>query len=456
MKAIDPTTGDVIEQFTNDSRQAVDMTLQAAHDCYESWRNTTFDERAERLRALHDLFMRDRDALATLMAREMGKAVNEGRSEVEKSAGACTYYADNGAKFATPIHIATDAESSYVTAEPLGPLLAVMPWNFPVWQVVRAAAPALMAGNVVLLKHASNVPGCARAITALFEEAGFGKAFQNLAVGSDMIDEVIGDDRIAAVTVTGSVRAGRAVAKRAGEVLKPTVLELGGSDAFVVLDDADLDQAVEGAISGRFLNAGQSCISAKRMIVDDAIHDAFVTRLKTAVEALKWGDPQEEETDVGPMARSDLRDELHANVEASVRAGARAVVGGEPCEGRGWFYPPTLLTQVTPGMPAFDEELFGPVAVVIRADDEADAIRLANGTRFGLGGSVWSGDTARGVRVAQALVCGHASVNGIVKSDARLPFGGVRDSGYGRELSREGFLAFTNRKTYWVGRPADE
>ncbi len=451
MHVINPTTGDVLEHLESHTPAEVEALLTRSAAAAERWSATALDVRVDALHRLAALFDRDKEPLARQMCLEMGKPIGEAIAEVEKCAGACRYYADNGPKFLAQEPVETDARRSWVQFDPLGVLLAVMPWNFPYWQVVRAAAPALMAGNVVILKHASNVPGCARLLTALFGEAGFGPgAFENLVADRDEVGEVIGDDRIAAVTLTGSVGAGRSVAALAGAALKPSVLELGGSDAFVVLPDADVDAAVAGAMSGRFLNAGQSCISAKRMIVCAPVYDAFVEGLEKAIVALQVGDPLDASTQIGPMARADLRDTVHDQVTRSIAAGACCRVGGNMMAGAGAFYTPTLLTEVEPGMAAFDEEVFGPVAAVIRAEDPESALALANGTRFGLGASVWTSDVETGLAWTRALVSGHVSVNGIVKSDSRLPFGGVRESGYGRELSRVGMLAFVNQKSVWM------
>jgi succinate-semialdehyde dehydrogenase/glutarate-semialdehyde dehydrogenase len=385
------------------------------------------------------------------MTLEMGKPIAEARAEIEKSAWGCEYYAAEGPGFLEDEVIATDAGRSLVTYPPLGTVLAVMPWNFPFWQVFRFAAPALVAGNTGLLKHASNVPQCAQAIESVFEEAGFpGGVFRSLMITSSRVAAVIEDVRVHAVTLTGSEPAGRQVAATAGSQVKKSVLELGGSDPFIVLEDADLDLAVEQAVVSRFLNTGQSCIAAKRFIVVDAIADEFVTRFRTAVEAIRMGDPLDETNTLGPMARIDLRDELHEQLVDSLSQGAVAVTGCNPEAGSGAFYQPSIIDHVKPGMRAYREELFGPVATVIRATDEAEAVHIANDTDFGLGGSVWTRDTERGERIARQLQCGCAFVNGMVKSDPRLPFGGVKNSGYGRELSRLGIHEFVNAKTIWI------
>jgi succinate-semialdehyde dehydrogenase/glutarate-semialdehyde dehydrogenase len=347
--------------------------------------------------------------------------------------------------------IETDASKSYVAYQPIGPVLAVMPWNFPFWQVFRFAAPNLVAGNVGLLKHASNVPGCALAIEDVFRKAGFpDNVFRTLMIPASMVADVISNDRVRAVTLTGSEAAGRSVAETAGRHLKPSVLELGGSDPFIVLDDADLDLAVQQAVMSRYLNCGQSCIAAKRFIVMDAIADDFVAAFRQAVEVLMPGDPMSDTSVLAPMARHDLRDDLHQQVLASIKEGAVAVTGCMPEQGAGAFYQASILDHVKPGMPAWDEEFFGPVALVIRVADEDEAVAVANSSRFGLGGSVWSKDSARAERVALRVESGSVFVNGLVKSDPRLPFGGVKDSGYGRELSHHGLMEFLNAKTIWI------
>jgi len=369
-----------------------------------------------------------------------------------KCAAACEYFAGNAEKFLADEIIATDASKSFVTFQPLGPILAVLPWNFPFWQVFRAAAPALMAGNALILKHASNVPGCAEAIAGIFKEAGLPAGlFSNLRLGNREAEELIDHPAIKAATLTGSVRAGRAIAARAGKALKKTVLELGGSDPYVVLEDADLEKAVEICVTARLINSGQSCIAAKRFIVVKPVlkkfEELFVTRMKKE----KTGDPLDERTTVGPMAREDLRDELHKQVERTIAQGARRLLGGTMPEGNGYFYPPTVLTGVCKGMTAFDEETFGPVAAIIEAADEAGAIRLANDSAFGLGAAVFTRDIQRGERIASTeLQAGACFVNAAVKSDQRLPFGGIKDSGYGRELSSFGIREFVNTKSVFI------
>jgi succinate-semialdehyde dehydrogenase/glutarate-semialdehyde dehydrogenase len=403
------------------------------------------------LNRLAEVVRAEKEVLAQLVTLEMGKCIAESRAEVEKCAQGCEYYAAQAPQFLADEIIATDAGKSLVAYQPIGTVLAVMPWNFPLWQVFRFIAPTLAAGNTGLLKHASNVPQCALAIERLVRAAGFPEGvFRTLMIDAREVAEVIADPRVHAVTLTGSEPAGRSVAAAAGQHLKKSVLELGGSDAFVVLEDADLEHTVQQAVASRFLNCGQSCIAAKRFIVVEAIADDFVARFAEAVAALQPGDPADENTTLAPMARTDLRDELHAQVQFSIDAGAVRVIGGEPLAGPGAFYAATILDHVVPGMVAYEQELFGPVAAVIRVADEAAALATANDSRFGLGGSVWTQDTTRGEAFARQMQCGSAFVNGMVKSDPRLPFGGIKASGYGRELAQHGLREFVNAKTLWV------
>jgi len=386
------------------------------------------------------------------MTVEMGKPIRAAIEEAAKCATACRYYAINASRFLADEAVDVDGERSFVAYEPLGVVLAVMPWNFPFWQVFRCAAPALLAGNTVVLKHASNVPGCALAIEDVMRAAGAPEGtFTALLVSSAVVSRLIADPAIAAVSLTGSEAAGVAVAQAAGRALKKTVLELGGSDPFVVLADADLERTAAGAVAGRTVNNGQSCIAAKRFIVEDAIAQRFEAALIEGLRRLTVGDPLDRAVAIGPLARADLRADLHDQVERSVRAGARLALGGTIPSGRGFFYPPTVLTGVEPGMAAFDEETFGPLAAVTRARDARQAIELANRTRFGLGASLWTGDAARGEALAAGIDAGAVFVNGIVKSDPRLPFGGVKRSGYGRELAWHGLREFVNVKTVWIG-----
>ena len=450
MRAINPTTEELIAEFPEHTNDEVVERLNAAREGFERWRHTPIVERARHFRQLADELRRGITHLSRRMTDEMGKPIAQARSEVEKCAWACEYFADHAGSLLEARHIETEASDSYVTYEPLGVVLAIMPWNFPLWQVFRFAAPAMMAGNVALLKHASSTPGCARDIVELFDAAGFPPGtFQHLFINNRKTEELIRHSDVAALTLTGSTRAGRAVASVAGESLKKCVLELGGSDPFVVLADCDLDHTVEKAVQGRFQNNGQSCIAAKRFIVEEAVYDEFVARFKSAIEALKVGDPHDEDIDVGPMARKDLRDELHKQVKRSLRQGARCLVGGEPLDRPGYFYAPTLLVDVTPEMPAFAEETFGPVAAVVRARDTDEAIELANTSDFGLGASIWT-SRSRGHTLVGRLRAGFVAVNEIVKSDPRLPFGGIKDSGFGRELAAEGIHEFTNIKTIYV------
>jgi succinate-semialdehyde dehydrogenase/glutarate-semialdehyde dehydrogenase len=382
----------------------------------------------------------------------MGKPLQQGIAEAEKCAWVCEYYAEHAAAQLGDEPVHTDASRSFVAFRPLGVVLAVMPWNFPFWQVFRFAAPGLMAGNAAVLKHSSNVMGCALAIEGVFREAGFPDAlFRALVIGSGRVREVVEAPQVRAVTLTGSGPAGRAVAAAAGAALKKTVLELGGSDPYVVLEDADLEATVQTCVAARLINSGQSCIAAKRFIVVDTIREAFERRFVEVMGSRRMGDPFEDGVDVGPQARRDLRDELHGQVAASIARGARVLLGCEVPSGPGAFYPPSVLTDVCPGMPAYDEELFGPVAALIGAADEADAIRIANDSPFGLGAAVFTGNAERGERIARdALEAGACFVNGFVKSDPRLPFGGIKESGYGRELSAFGIREFVNIKAIWV------
>jgi len=447
----DPTTGEVWRTFEEASADVVELALARAAAARPAWAATPIAERARHLRAVAARLRAEKTEHAVLMAREMGKPVVDGEGEVEKCAVACEWYADHGARFLAPDPREVDGARAYVRFDPLGTVLAIMPWNFPFWQVFRAAAPTLLAGNTMVLKHAENVPGCSDALGRVFVAAGApAGVFEQLHLGRDRIPSVIDDARVHAVTLTGSTAAGRSVASAAGKALKKTVLELGGSDAFLVLDDADVDAAAGVATDARLVNAGQSCIAAKRFIVVDAVHDAFVDRFVATMRARKVGNPLERTTQVGPLARRDLRDTLHEQVERTIAAGARCVLGGSMPSGSGAFYPATVLVDVGPGMPAFDEETFGPAAAVIRARDDADAIRLANASVYGLGGAVWSRDRARAERVAAAMETGFVSVNGQVRSDPRLPFGGVKQSGYGRELAEYGLREFVNVKTIVV------
>jgi len=430
---------------------ALDAHLQRAADAFAAHRRTALAERSERLRAAADILENRAEAFGRLMTQEMGKPLAEATAEAEKCAWVCRYYAGNGPDMLRPQVVQTDASKSYVAYQPLGPVLAVMPWNFPFWQVFRFAAPALMAGNVGLLKHAANVTGCALQIEQIFQEAGFIEgAFQALVVSSDRVAGIIADDRVKGATVTGSEGAGQAVGGAAGKAIKPSVLELGGSDPFIVLADAELTEALDAGVASRMQNNAQSCIAAKRFIVEAPVYDAFVEGFTERMSQLTVGDPMAEDTDIGPLARPDLREEVHDQVERAVADGATLRAGGHALDGPGYFYAPTVLTDVTPGTVAFEEEIFGPVAAIVKADDVNHAVQLANDTPFGLGGAVFTTDLEQGEAVALRLECGCAFVNGMVKSDPRLPFGGIKTSGYGRELSRFGVHAFVNVKTVWI------
>jgi len=453
IRSINPSNGEIIHEYEEMTREEVASIIDRAHEAWSGWRRRTFADRAALMRRAGQILRDRKDEYGGLMAREMGKPLRQGAVEAEKCAWVCDYYADHAEAFLARETVETDARKSFVTFNPLGIVLAVMPWNFPFWQVFRFAAPGLMAGNAGVLKHSSNVMGCALAIEDVFRAAGFpDELFRALVIGSGRVDPVIADPRIAAVTLTGSEPAGRAVARRAGEMLKKTVLELGGSDPYVVLEDADVEKAADTCVSSRLVNSGQSCIAAKRFIVVRAVRELFERRFVERMRAAKVGDPMANDTEVGPMARVDLRDDLHDQVRRSIDAGARRLLGGEIPNGNGAFYPPTVLTDVRPGMAAFDEETFGPVAAIISAEDEKEAIRLANRSSFGLGAAVFTSDTARGERIAaEELECGSCFVNGLVKSDPRLPFGGIKVSGYGRELSHYGIREFVNVKTVWIG-----
>jgi len=449
--SINPATGEQLREYPSWSSEELEKALAAVAGASSGWKAKCIDERSALMSRAAEVLRKRRDELAGLITQEMGKLFKEAQGEIDKCAWVCDYYADNGPAFLADETIETDAGKSLVAYQPLGTVLAVMPWNFPFWQVFRFAAPALVAGNTGVLKHASNVPQCALAIESVFCEAGFPEnVFRTLMIGASQVKAVIEDRRIHAVTLTGSESAGRQVAATAGAMLKKCVLELGGSDAFIVLEDADLEWTVQQAVISRYLNVGQSCIAAKRFIVVDAVVEDFLERFKVVVEALVPGDPMAQTTTLAPMARTDLREQLHSQVEQSVAAGAQVLTGGHPLEGEGAFYAATILDQVQPGQPAYSEELFGPVAIVIRARDEADALRIANDSDFGLGSSVWTADSARGERVAREIDAGCSFVNGMVKSDPRLPFGGIKHSGYGRELSHHGIREFVNAKTIWI------
>jgi succinate-semialdehyde dehydrogenase / glutarate-semialdehyde dehydrogenase len=451
-QSVNPATGSTIASYDQHSTAEVRSILNKTSRVYARWRHTDFATRARLMREAARVLRQGVDAYATMMAEEMGKPILQGSAEVEKCAWACEYYADHAERFLEPEIIETDASRSYVTAQPLGVVLAVMPWNFPLWQVFRFAAPALMAGNGAVLKHAANVPGCALAIEEVFRQAGFPEdLFRTLMIPSRLVANVIRNRQVAAVTLTGSTGAGKAVARAAGANLKKSVLELGGSDPYVILEDADLPAAVDTCVASRLINSGQSCIAAKRFVVVESRRDEFERLFVERMEAKVMGDPMDRNTDVGPQARRDLRDDLHRQVSTSVARGARCLLGGTVPSGPGAFYPPTVLTDVAKGMSAYSEELFGPVAAIIPAKNEKQAIKIANDTSFGLGAAVFTKDVARGERIAaEELEAGACFVNAFVKSDPRLPFGGIKESGYGRELSHYGIKEFVNIKTVYV------
>jgi succinate-semialdehyde dehydrogenase / glutarate-semialdehyde dehydrogenase len=448
---INPATGKPTKTYDEMTTESAAAVIVKANEAWRSWRETSFATRAALMKKAAAVLRQRNRELARLMADEMGKPLAQGNAEVEKCAWGCDYYADNAERHLAPDVVKTESTRSYVAFEPLGVVLAIMPWNFPFWQVYRFAAPALMAGNVGILKHASNVPGCALAIESLFQEAGFpADVFRTLLIGSKQVQAVIEHPLVRAVTLTGSTPAGKAVAAQAGAVLKKTVLELGGSDPYIVLEDADLEAAVTTCVNSRLVNGGQSCIAAKRFIVARPIIDAFTARFVTLMKSKMVGDPLAEGTEVGPQARHDLRDALHQQVRSSIERGASLLLGGEIPPGDGAYYPPTVLTHVKPGIPAYHEELFGPVAAIIEASDEDDAVRIANDSIFGLGAAVFTRDPARGERLARRLEAGATFVNALVASDPRLPFGGIKESGYGRELGTYGIKEFVNAKTVVV------
>ena len=450
VETVNPATGKVEYALELMDGAAVESILAAAESAFPQWSARPLAERGALLRRVGAQLRGRRDDIQKIMTAEMGKLRKEALAEVDKCADACDYYAEHAADYLRDQPIATEASNSYVRFEPIGCVLAVMPWNFPIWQVFRFLAPALMAGNVAVLKHASNVPRCADIIAEALRDAGIpAGVFAALHIDNDQAAEVLRDRRVVAVTLTGSERAGRSIAANAGDQLKKCVMELGGSDAFVVLEDADLDKTVASAVASRFGNVGQTCIAAKRFIVVEGIADAFVQRFVDAASKLKLGDPNDEATTLAPMARQDLRDELHKQVQASIAKGAKPLLGCAPDDSHAG-YPASILDAVAPGMAAYDEELFGPVASILRVKDEAEAIRVANDTSFGLGGSVWTGDSERGNQVARRLQCGAAFVNAVVKSDVRLPFGGTKRSGFGRELAEHGIHEFMNIKSVYV------
>jgi succinate-semialdehyde dehydrogenase/glutarate-semialdehyde dehydrogenase len=452
IESINPATGETLERYDEMTRPQVGAAIDSAHAAFLKWRETSFAERAEHMRKAAALLRERARDYGRLMALEMGKPIRDGIAEAQKCATGCDYYAEHAERYLADEVVESGARKSFVAFRPLGVVLAVMPWNFPFWQVIRFAAPALMAGNAGVLKHASNVPGCALALETLFRDAGFPEnLFRTLIIGSKMVGDVIAHPHVRAVSLTGSTPAGRDVASKAGAALKKCVLELGGSDAYLVLSDADIAFTAAACAKGRLVNTGQSCIAAKRFIVLEQLRSRFEQQLVAEMGKAKMGDPLDEETTVGPLARRDLRDELHEQVTKSIAKGAEALCGGKVPDGPGAFYPPTVLSEVHPGQPAYDEEMFGPVAAVIAAKDVDDAVRIANDSEFGLGGGVFTRDLALGERIAADRIdAGSVFVNATVASDPKLPFGGVKDSGYGRELSSYGIREFVNIKTIVV------
>jgi len=450
--SVNPATEEVIARFDAFTDEEVDHAVDEAQDAFGAWRQRSIAERGVPMRRLAQILRERADRYARLITLEMGKPITEARAEIEKCALGCEHYADNATKYLADLVIPTNAKRSIVAFEPLGVILAVMPWNFPFWQVVRFAAPALMAGNAAILKHASNVPQCALAIEEAIRDAGFPEGLlRTILVAGSAVEPLIADDRIRAVTLTGSSATGSRIAELAGRALKKSVLELGGSDPYIVLADADLDAAATVAARARNQNTGQSCIAAKRFIAVESVADDFERRFVAAVEALKVGDPLDPSTQIGPLARGDLRDTLERQVHESVGMGARVLTGGKVIEGRGYFYQPTVLANVREEMPVFKEETFGPVAAVLRVGDADDAVRVANDSTYGLGASLWTRDAALGEALARKIESGAVFVNGMVASDPRLPFGGVKRSGYGRELSSFGIHEFVNVQTIWIG-----
>ncbi len=448
--SINPATGETLRVYEPLSSDALVQKLSHASATFQTYRKTTFAQRATWLHNAARILEDSKEEYGRIMTGEMGKTLKSAIAEAEKCATACRYYAENGERHLADEVIATGASRSFVRYQPVGPVLAVMPWNFPFWQVFRFAAPALMAGNVGLLKHSSNVPQCALAIEDILLRAGFPEgAFQTLLIGASATAAIIADDRIAAATLTGSEPAGRSVASQCGDRIKKTVLELGGSDPFIVMPSAELDETVAMAVKARTINNGQSCIAAKRFIVADSIYDEFEGRFVEAMKALKIGDPVDATTDIGPLATGPIRDELHAQVGRAIAAGARVLLGGSMVDGPGYFYPPTVLTGVPRPSDIFREEFFGPVAMLFRVTDAAEAIDVANDSPFGLGSSVWTRDAGEQDRFIDEIQAGAVFVNSMVASDARMPFGGIKRSGYGRELGVYGIREFVNIKTVW-------
>lgn len=453
MKTINPATGKVIKEYANTSFEHVEGIIFRANRAQQQWKEKSLGVRSPHINKIPKILKERKEELAELMALEMGKPLNQGIREIEKCAWVCEFYAKKAEDFLSNQEVKTDAFKSYVAFNPLGVILSIMPWNFPFWQFFRFAAPALMAGNGVILKHSENTTGCALKMEEIVHESGISSDLVGtILVPNDEMKPIIQHKGIAAVTLTGSTRAGRIVASQAGEALKKTVLELGGSDPYIILKDADIQLAAEKCATSRLVNSGQSCVAAKRFIVEEEVYDEFLEAFTTIMKTKKVGNPFEEDTDVGPMARMDLRDGLHEQVEKSIELGAKVILGCSKPNIDGAYYPISILADVTEGMPAYDEELFGPVAAIIKAKDEKDAIRIANDSIYGLGAGIFSKDVDKAERIAsEELEAGCCFVNDFVKSDPRIPFGGIKQSGYGRELGEFGIREFVNTKTVWVG-----
>jgi succinate-semialdehyde dehydrogenase / glutarate-semialdehyde dehydrogenase len=448
IRSVNPATEEIVKEFEPLDAAGIGRALDRAVSAFGRHRETPFAERAEKMRKAAEILERGKAEFGRLMTEEMGKTHNSAIAEAEKCAWVCRFYAGNAEHFLSDEHIRTEAAHSFIRFLPLGPVLAVMPWNFPFWQVFRFAAPALMAGNAGLLKHASNVPRCALAIEEIFRQAGFEEGvFQSLLVGAAAVDGILKDSRVRAATLTGSEAAGASVAAAAGGQIKKTVLELGGSDPFIIMPSADYEKALDTAVTARNINNGQSCIAAKRFIVHKDVYDRFETDFTERMEALSVGDPMADNTDIGPLAMAQIRDDVTAQVEDSVRAGAKLLTGGKPVEGKGYFFRPGVLTDIPENAPAFSEEVFGPVALLFRAQSFDHAVELANASRFGLGSSVWTTNPKEMTEAADRIEAGCTFINAMVASDPRLPFGGVKASGYGRELSEAGIREFVNWKT---------
>ncbi len=451
IQTINPATGEIVKTFNGLSIDEVDKIIKGSNSAFNNWKRTAFAERSKLMFNAAKVLRENKQRYAEILTLEMGKPISQSYSEVEKCAWVCDYYAENAEKMLSKEIIKTDASESFVQFDPIGVVLAVMPWNFPYWQVFRFAVPALMAGNAGLLKHSSNVPMSALAIEEVFNKAGFPEnTFRTLLIDSSLVKAVIENPLVKAVTLTGSEYAGKKVSEVSGRNLKKTVMELGGSDPFIILNDADLDTAVKTGVTARLINNGQSCIAAKRFIVVEDVYDEFESKFVDKMEKIIVGNPMDESTELGPLAREDLLLELNQQVQNSVKAGAKILTGGKRLERKGFYYPPTVISNVKKGMPAYNEELFGPVAIFIKAVDVNDAVRIANDTDFGLGASIWTNNIENAKKLATAIDSGAVFINGLVKSDPRLPFGGVKLSGYGRELSHYGIKEFVNIKTVWI------